>query len=97
MKLNAVKNAGTKVYVGITTLYGVWKGLERWWDWKSERKPITVNNNTVDPVLNSAYMGYYTMVAGMTSGMIAATFPVSIPLMIMFAKEIKTEKTENNA
>lgn len=101
MDLQTAKSVGKQLYTGAiigSALYGAYKGLCRWWKWKSKRKLVTIKNETIDPVLNigrdGGYMGYYVVAGGGSSALITATFPVTIPAMMYFSKEVGDEEDD---
>ena len=87
--------------VAASGLYGGTKGFGKWLEWLSRRKKITVSQELIDPVLNigrdGGFMGYYTLSGAGLSAAITGTFPVSIPLLTYFSKEVNDGDDGNQA
>lgn len=84
-----------KIYIGVcstVSIYGMFKGFCKWTKWLNCRNRVTINNEIVDSTLNigrdGGVLGCYLISSGLMSLLITATFPISIPLLSMFAKPI---------
>lgn len=81
-------------YAGVVSL-GAVKGAisacNQYWTWRQTRTPVTINSPMYDPIINSCrdvgYWGFNALQAGVGSAIIVATSPVSIPLILMNAKD----------
>lgn len=86
-----------KVIVYGGTIYGGFKGFGVWIDWLSKAKDVELKElplidvRMVNPILNigrkTGYMAWFTVSSASISGFISATFPVSVPALMFFAKE----------
>ncbi len=82
--------------VGLATLYGVKKGIEKWWNWKQIRTYRKISIDYIESVLNIACDGgmltYYMVMCGLSNAAVAATCPVSVPLLLHYFEESKENK-----
>lgn len=91
-----------KVYAGIVgaaSFYGGVRGFARWIDWITDREPIRINYELLDPPVNisrdAGYFAWYVGTGAAASAIVAGTAPVSVPLILTFAKKkdkITTDK-----
>jgi hypothetical protein len=79
--------------VGFT--YGVIRGFKAWVRWRSERKPLRIKNKTLEPIVNnsvdSGQLGLQVLMTGLLSGLVVATAPISVPIIIFTMKEKEDE------
>lgn len=88
-------------YIGcvlLATAYGAWGGTNNWVNWMSSRNKITVGYPVIDPVLNlgrdGGHMCYHLVTSGGTSAVVAAGFPVTVPVLTMMSKEVNNEHSD---
>lgn len=66
--------------------HGVYKGIESFVLWRKGREEIRLTHKILEPIINASvdagYLGYYVFWTGILSGLIVATAPVSIPIII---------------
>lgn len=79
--------------VGMSTVYGVKKGIQQWLEWKLTRQYKSLHNQNIDSIIDIACDGgtlaYYAMVNGIMSAVIASTAPISVPLLHFFRLDTK--------
>lgn len=85
--------------IGLATLYGVKKGTQKWWEWKQERNYRKISIESVESVVNIACDGgawaFYVMACALTNAFVAATSPISVPLLLYFFEEPKLPHTDS--
>lgn len=84
--------------IGLATFYGVKKGTEKWWHWKQERTYRKISIDYIESVVNIACDGgmwaYYILMCASSNAIVAATSPVSVPILLYFFAE--PPKLENS-
>lgn len=86
-------------YYGVVTvgaIRGTVGGYNKFDDWYSSRKQVSVGSQMYDPIINtcrdSGMFGFYTLQSGLGSAVIVATAPISIPLLLtLFKKDVDPE------
>ncbi len=72
------------------------KGLIKWLDWRITRKYRKINYTAIEPVVNIAVdvgtLAYHITVAGAASGVVAATCPISVPILLATCEEPPADK-----
>lgn len=86
---NLVVRTAVQVYgvvVAGSFLLGSWKGFTKWLSWLKTRKYRKIAYENVETVVNitadTGKLGYNVLVAGTSSALVAATAPVSVPLLL---------------
>jgi len=78
---------------------GTFSGCHAYYSWLKVRKPVSINYKLYEPTVNTirdvGYWSFYTMQGGVGSALIAATAPISVPLMIKFGKQVADGKSAN--
>lgn len=71
--------------VGMSTIYGIKKGIQQWLEWKMTRHYKSLHNQNIDSIIDIACDGgtlaFYAMTNGLFSAFIASTAPISVPLL----------------
>lgn len=89
----AIKYGGTikGLYYGTVALsfvLGACKGVSIWWDWLEQRKYRKITYPAIEPVVNAACdvgkLAYDVTSCSAASAAVAATAPISIPLIITY-------------
>ena len=90
--------SGTVIF-GI--VYGGIRGGGRWISWLDKRKRVVIKqpkwspigSEMVSPIINigrdAGVMAWFIITSGAISGVITATFPISVPIMLQFSEEDK--------
>ena len=88
------------VYVGavaVTGVYGLISGINIWSDWRNSRTPYSLKNKTLEPIANAAVDGgklaFDTVTTTAGCMVVAATFPISVPLLITLNQEDSEDTT----
>ena len=85
-----------KVVIVGAMVIGAVKGLSKWMTWRSQRNYRKINYPTIEPVVNIALdvgnLAYHVVVAGVASGAVAATCPISVPILLATCEEQPAEK-----
>jgi hypothetical protein len=85
--------------IGLSTTYGIARGASNWIDWRFKRPYFKIHSAYKDfePIVNGIRDGGMLMVhIGATAtgcAVVAATFPVSIPLLLSSASESESAST----
>jgi hypothetical protein len=86
-------------FVGYCALRGLVSGIsmcEKWWD--ERRVKYTVNNEILDPILNicmdTMHITFYITSSVAVSSVVAASAPISVPIMACFSKKIGKPKMD---
>jgi hypothetical protein len=66
--------------------YGVYRGFLSWIKWRRDRKPTHIRNKNLEPIINNAIdagqLGRHVLMSGIISGLVVATAPISVPLIV---------------
>ena len=85
-----------KVVILGAMVIGAVKGLGKWMTWRNKRNYRKINYPTIEPVVNIAVdvgnLAYHVVVAGVASGAVAATCPISVPILLSTCEERPVEK-----
>lgn len=81
-------------YCGVVftgTTYGAWRGFLSWLKWRSTRPLTKITYKTIEPIVNnsidSGQLGLHVLMSGLISGMVVATAPISVPIIVYTMKE----------
>jgi hypothetical protein len=101
MSLSDYKQSFSKVYAGIViagAIVGACKGVGKWYDWYSTRKYRSIKYKNLEPVINITCdvgkLAYNVTAAGLLSGMVTATAPVSVPILLYTCEETPVKGIE---
>lgn len=79
--------------IGLATLYGIKKGTQKWWEWKQKRSYRKISIDSIESVVNIACDGgawaYYIIACSISNALVAATSPISVPVILYFLEEQK--------
>lgn len=87
--------------VFFASLYGIKKGTETWLNWKQTRVYRKISIDYVESVINIACDGgkwaYYALLCATSNAFIAATCPISVPILLYFFEQpkIESDNTDN--
>lgn len=80
--------------VGMSTVYGIKKGVQQWLEWKLTRHYRSLHNQNIDSIIDIACDGgtlaFYAMTNGLFSAFIASTAFVSVPILHFFRLDKNT-------
>ena len=90
--------------VGLSLFYGMYSGFSEWVCWMENHKPIKLQKKTqwLEPIVNttrnSGYFVWNVITYAVSTTFIAATFPVSVPMLTLFFadKEVTTSSTKGS-
>lgn len=92
MSMDTAKEWGLFIYttaVVAATVYGCGSGFTQWLTTPSTR--VRISNKTLEPIVNvcisSGSLAFHVVTAGVGSMVVAATAPVSVPLIVWLDKE----------
>lgn len=80
---------------------GVFSGIKTWTKWYLNTSTIRIKPEMLQPIVNATFCAgtfvFYTVGSGFCSTLIGVSFPVSVPLLILYNKENQTAtvNTEN--
>lgn len=81
--------------IGLATIYGIKKGTQKWYEWKQKRSYRKISIDSIESVVNIACDGgawaYYIIACAAANAMVAATSPVSVPVILYFLEEPKNK------
>lgn len=93
-KIPLIPNIAKLTFYGVVILgaaFGFYKGFNRWRRWIANRSKLYINSEMLEPIINSAYdVGMFAWYGGGTaivSAIIAATCPISVPLLYLILKK----------
>lgn len=77
--------------ITVAAIYGAKKGTDKWLHWKKTRTYKKISIDYVESVVNIACDGgtwaYYTLMCSIANAFVAATSPVSVPLLLTFFED----------
>mgnify|MGYP000041213989 CR=1 FL=1 len=92
--IQLAKNGSLMAYLGMIAMagaYGLSRGWEVWYQWLQSREPYHLKNKTLQPIVNATVDGAKLVfdTVSTTGGtmLTAATFPVSVPLLLALNQE----------
>lgn len=90
-KIPVIPGIAKSAFYGVVVaaaLYGAIKGFGKWFQWWWHREKLIISIEIVEPVVNiSRDAGMFAWFVGATaviSSIIAATCPISVPLLYLF-------------
>ena len=78
------------VAVFVSFVYGLTYGFSEWCSWMESHKPIKLNKRfawsqaIVNTSINAGYAVWHMLTCGISTTFVAATFPVSVPVIAFF-------------
>lgn len=82
--------------VAVGTTYGAYKGFLSWLRWRQTRKLTSIKYKTIEPIVNnsidSGQLGLHVLMSGLISGLVVATAPISVPIIVFTMKEDEESK-----
>jgi hypothetical protein len=90
-------------YCGVVlmgTTYGAYKGFLSWLKWRRSRKQVRITNKNLEPIVNnsidSGQLGMHILLSGIISGLVVATAPISIPIIVYTMRERNDDVEKKN-
>jgi hypothetical protein len=87
--------------IGLSTFYGIKKGIEKWWQWKQIRQYRKISIDYIESVINTACDGgvlvYYILMCSSSNALVAATSPVSVPILLYFFEKPEPKKDHDDS
>ena len=79
--------------VFVSLIYGLGYGLDEWRIWMDTHKPVKLTKlfawcePIVNTSINAGYAVWHMLTCGISTTFVAATFPVSVPIITLFFSE----------
>ena len=80
---------------GLSFLVGAFSGAKTWIKWYVTTSSISIKPEMLQPIVNATFCAgtfiFYAVGSGACSTVIGVTFPISVPLLIMYNKKKESE------
>lgn len=100
---NFMRSTPMRFYKGIVCLAAVYGGLRGLWDWTEwldNRNRVPVKYGPCEPIVNTArdagFMVWNVGLSSSVSALVAATAPVSVPLLMRYSGDSNKQSTDKS-
>lgn len=74
----------------LSFIVGAFSGIKTWIKWYANTSSISIKPEMLQPIVNATFCAgtfiFYTVGSGLCSTVVGVSFPVSVPLLILYNK-----------